>query len=70
MSAPLETASYHEWIPVRERVPDADGDYATLIKPLLEDEPFERVQRYTKQAHPAISGFRYMPVTHWRPLGG
>lgn len=61
-------ADYREWIPVRERLPEHDGNYATLVKPLLDDEPYERVQRYTRQDHPAISGWQHAPTTHWRPL--
>lgn len=57
-----------EWIPVRERLPEVDGEYETLVKPLLEEQHFEQVQRYTKQAHPAITGWTINRVTHWRPL--
>ena len=61
-------SAFREWIPVSERLPEADGEYETLIKPLLEDEPFAKVQRYEKQAHPAINGWQQAPTTHWRPL--
>lgn len=57
---------YREWIPCRERLPALAGTYATLVKPLLEDEPYEQVQRYTPQAHQAISGWQYGRTTHWR----
>jgi hypothetical protein len=60
-----QSRSGREWIPVREAMPAVNGKYETLIKPIL-GEPFEKVQRYEKQAHPAFSGWRYMPVTHWR----
>ncbi len=58
---------YVEWIPVRERLPTEAGTYRTLVKPLLEDESCEVVQTYTPQAHPAISGWKHAPTTHWRP---
>lgn len=60
--------AHREWIPVRERLPEQDGEYETLVKPLLEETSYPVKQRYTRQAHPAISGFQHMPVTHWRPL--
>lgn len=50
---------------MREALPQQDGMYETLIKPIL-GEPFERVQRYEKQAHPAINGWTHARVTHWR----
>jgi hypothetical protein len=59
------SGDYREWIPVRERLPEQAGTYATLVKPLL-GEPYEQVQNYTPQDHPAISGWKHMPVTHWR----
>lgn len=62
----MSSDGFREWIPVRERLPDVDGMYETLIKPLLEDKSYAKVQQYTKQQHPAISGFQHMPVTHWR----
>lgn len=64
----LSRSRYGEWIPVAERLPEVDGAYETQIKPLLEDERIVKVQRYTKQAHPAISGWQHMPVTHWRAI--
>ena len=56
---------YREWVPVNERLPEKDGEYETRIQPLL-GESFEKLQRYVKQAHPGISGWSDMPVTHWR----
>lgn len=58
---------YREWIPVRERLPEIAGRYATLVKPLLEDDSFEQVQLYTPMAHRQISGWQYARTTHWRP---
>lgn len=58
--------AYREWIPVRERLPTEPGIYLTLVKPLLEDTPYEQEQRYTPQPHRAISGWQYAPTTHWR----
>lgn len=56
---------FREWIPVRERLPEQDGQYATLVKPVLGDA-FEKVQGYKRQEHSFISGWQFMPVTHWR----
>ena len=57
---------FREWIPVNESVPLSDGIYETLVKPVLETESIKVVQKYERQAHSSISGFRHMPVTHWR----
>lgn len=57
---------YAEWIPVKELLPNLEGVYWTLVKPLLEDESYEQRQKYTPQAHPAVSGWQYAPTTHWR----
>lgn len=65
-NSPLNGGAYREWIPVRERLPVEAGTYATLVKPLLDPEPYEREQRYTPQAHPAISGWQWGQTTHWR----
>ena len=58
---------FREWVPVGESLPAQDGLYSTLIKPIL-GKPFEKDQRYTKQANSAISGWQHMPVTHWRAV--
>lgn len=59
---------YVEWIPVRERLPDQDGVYDTMVLPLLESEPHEQRQRYERQEHPAINGWQFAHTTHWRPI--
>lgn len=62
----LNGVDYREWIPVKERLPAQAGRYATLVLPLLDSEPYEQMQSYTPQAHPAFSGWQYNPTTHWR----
>lgn len=57
---------FREWVPVRERLPDQDGLYDTMIKPLLGSEHVGKAQHFKAHAHPAISGWEHMPVTHWR----
>lgn len=59
-------ATHREWIPVSERLPEVEGIYATLVKPLLDPEPYEQHQKYTPMAHPGISGWQYGQTTHWR----
>lgn len=68
-NASHDTVTYREWIPCRERMPDLEGVYDTLVAPLLEDGVVEQRQRYTRHAHPAINPWQYGRTTHWKPHG-
>lgn len=68
LRAVFEAGARAQWIPVGERLPDVDGDYLVVSKPLLEDCGYVYSATFEKPKHTSFNPWSMSGVTHWMPL--